>query len=124
MRQLRPFLDHQAVDVVIIDPMYNGILESLRMAALCDAYEINVASHNYCGPIGTLITAAFGGVVPNFRVMETDNVQVPWAYDLLSEKPTIRNGHMELMNGPGWGAEINEDALVEHPPIEAQAGSK
>ena len=122
MRQLRPFLDHQAVDVVIIDPMYNGILESLRMAALCDAFEINVASHNYCGPVGTLITAAFGAVVPNFRVMETDYVQVPWAWDLLTAKPIIQNGHIELMNGPGWGAEINEDAVAEHPPIAAQPG--
>lgn len=121
MRQLRPFLDHQAVDVVIIDAMYNGILESVRMAALCDAHEINVASHNYSGPIGTLITAAFGGVVPNFRVMEADVVQVPWAYDLLTEQPIIRDGHMELMSGPGWGAEVNEDALKEHPPIEAHA---
>jgi galactonate dehydratase len=122
MRQLRPFLDHQAVDVVIIDVMYNGILEALRMANLSDAFEINVASHNYAGPIGTLITAAFGGVVPNFRVMEVDNEQVPWTYDLLTEKPVIENGHMKLMSGPGWGAEVNEDAVREHPPIEMKTG--
>jgi L-alanine-DL-glutamate epimerase-like enolase superfamily enzyme len=122
LRQLRPFLDQQAVDVVIIDAMYNGILESLRMAALCDAHDINVASHNYCGPIGTLITAAFCGVLPNFRVMEIDAVQVPWAYDFLTVKPVIENGHMKLLDGPGWGADVNEDAVKEHPPIEEMAG--
>ena len=122
LRQLRPFLDQRSVDVVIIDAMYNGILESLRMAALCDAYEINVASHNYAGPIGTLITAAFCGVLPNFRVMEIDAVQVPWAYDLLTRKPVIENGHMRLMPGPGWGAEVNEDAVKAHPPIQEKAG--
>lgn len=122
MRQLRPFLDHQSVDVVITDVMYNGILESLRMAALCDAYEINVATHNYSGPIGTLITATFCGVVPNFRVMEIDTMQVPWAYDLLTVKPVIENGHIALMSGPGWGADINEDAVAEHPPIQEKTG--
>jgi L-alanine-DL-glutamate epimerase-like enolase superfamily enzyme len=122
LRQLRPFLDHRAVDVVIIDAMYNGILESLRMAALCDAHDINVASHNYCGPIGTLITAAFCGVLPNFRVMEIDAVQVPWAYDLLTVRPVIENGHMKLLDGPGWGADVDEDAVKEHPPIEEKAG--
>jgi len=121
-RQLRPFLSHEAVDVVIVDAMYNGILESLRMAALCDGFEINVASHNYCGPIGSLITASFCAVLPNFRVMEIDPVQVPWAYDLLTEKPVIENGHMRLMSGPGWGAEVNEDAVREHPPIDEKAG--
>jgi L-alanine-DL-glutamate epimerase-like enolase superfamily enzyme len=69
-----------------------------------------------------LITAAFGGVVPNFRVMEVDNEQVPWTYDLLTEKPVIENGHMKLMSGPGWGAEVNEDAVREHPPIEMKTG--
>jgi len=122
MRQLRPFLDHRSVDVVIIDAMYNGILESLRMAALADAFDINVASHNYSGPMGTLITAAFCGVLPNFRVMEIDAVQVPWAYDLLTERPVIEDGHMGVMYGPGWGAEVNEDAVKEHPPIEEKAG--
>jgi galactonate dehydratase len=122
MRQLRPFLDHKSVDVVITDVMYNGILESLRMAALCDAFEMNVATHNYSGPIGTLITAAFCGVVPNFRVMEIDNVQVSWAYDLLTEKPVIENGHIGLLSGPGWGADVNEDAVREHPPIEVKSG--
>jgi L-alanine-DL-glutamate epimerase-like enolase superfamily enzyme len=121
-RQLRPFLSHEAVDVVIIDAMYNGILESLRMAALCDGFEINVASHNYSGPIGSLITAAFCAVLPNFRVMEIDPVQVPWAYDLLTQKPAIENGHMALMSGPGWGADVDEDAVREHPPIEERAG--
>lgn len=121
-RQLRPFLAHEAVDVVIVDAMYNGILASLRMAALCDGFEVNVASHNYSGPIGTLITAAFCAVLPNFRVMEIDPVQVPWAYDLLTVKPVIKNGHMRLMTGPGWGADVNEDAVREHPPIEEKAG--
>jgi hypothetical protein len=32
--------------------------------------------------------------------MEIDAVQVPWAYDLLTTKPVIENGHMTLMSGP------------------------
>ncbi|MDD9907947.1 MAG: mandelate racemase/muconate lactonizing enzyme family protein [Rhodospirillaceae bacterium] len=122
LRQLRPFLDHRAADVVIIDVMYNGILEALRMAALCDAFEVNVATHNYSGPIGSLITAAYCGVLPNFRVMEIDVDQVPWAYDLLTVKPVIENGHMGLLPGPGWGAEVDEEAVKAHPPIQEKSG--
>ena len=122
LRQLRPFLDHRAADVVIIDVMYNGILEALRMAALCDAFEVNVATHNYSGPIGSLITANYCGVLPNFRVMEIDVDQVPWAYDLLTVKPVIENGHMGLLPGPGWGAEVDEEAIKAHPPIQEKSG--
>ena len=102
--------------------MYNGILEALRMAALCDAFEVNVATHNYSGPIGSLITASYCGILPNFRVMEIDVDQVPWAYDLLTVKPVIENGHIGLLPGPVWGEEVNEEAVKEHPPIQEKPG--
>jgi L-alanine-DL-glutamate epimerase-like enolase superfamily enzyme len=49
-------------------------------------------------------------------------VQVPWAYDFLTEKPVIENGCMTLLPGPGWGADVNEDAVKEHPPIAEKSG--
>lgn len=115
-RQLRPFLEQQAVDVVIIDVPWCGILESMRMAALADSFEVNVAPHNFCGPIATMISANFAAAVPNFRVMEIDVVQVPWTYDLITTKPVVENGHMLIPTGAGWGAELNEEALKAHPP--------
>lgn len=119
-RQLRPFLEEQAVDVVIIDVPWNGILEAMRMAALADAFEVNVATHNFCGPIATLISAHFCAAVPNFRVMEMDVVQVPWTYELVTQAPVVENGEMRLPNGPGWGAEVDEAALRAYPPISAK----
>jgi L-alanine-DL-glutamate epimerase-like enolase superfamily enzyme len=116
-RQLLPYLIQNAVDVVIIDVPWNGIYEAIRMAALADSFEINVATHNFCGPIATLISAHFCAAVPNFRVMEMDVVQVPWTNDLITQVPVIENGHMRLPSGPGWGAEVNEQALLDHPPI-------
>ena len=42
-RDYRPFFERQAVDVAIIDTPWNGVAESLKIAAMADAYEINVA---------------------------------------------------------------------------------
>jgi galactonate dehydratase len=114
-RQLRPFLEEQAVDIVVIDVMWNGILESMRMAALADAFEVNVACHNFCGPIATLINAHFGAAVPNFRVMEMDAVQVPWTNDLVTLAPAVERGTLTVPNAPGWGAEVDEESLRAHP---------
>src|SRR5690606_12800934 len=119
-RQLRPYLEAQAVDVVIIDVPWNGIYESMRMAALADSFEVNVATHNFCGPIATLMSAHFCAAVPNFRVMEMDVVQVPWTNDLITNPPTVENGHMRLPEGPGWGADVDEEALKAHPPVKAK----
>jgi L-alanine-DL-glutamate epimerase-like enolase superfamily enzyme len=116
-RLLRPFLEEEAVDVVIIDVPWNGLYESMRMAALADSFEINVAPHNFCGPLATLINAHFCAAVPNFRVMEMDVVQLPWMNDLITHTPAIERGVMRLPAGPGWGAEVNEEALLAHPVL-------
>ena len=115
-RDYRPFFEHQSVDVAIIDTPWNGVAESLKIAAMADAYEVNVAPHNFYGPLATMMSAHFCAVVPNLRIMEIDPDTVPWYGDLVTTKPVIRDGHLLLPEGPGWGTEIDEAAVRAHPP--------
>lgn len=116
-RQFRPFFEQQSVDVAIIDVAWNGILESCKIAAMADAYEINVAPHNFNGHIGSLMSAHLCAAIPNFRVMEIDIEDVPWKDDLVDKVPVIENGELLIPTGIGWGAEVNEDAIRAHPPL-------
>jgi galactonate dehydratase len=115
-RDYRPYFEHQAMDVAIIDTPWNGVAESLKIAAMADAYEVNVAPHNFYGHLATMMNAHFCAVVPNFRIMEIDPDTVPWYDDLVTVKPRIENGYLMLSDGPGWGTEINEEAVRAHPP--------
>src|ERR1700761_7074914 len=115
-RQFRPFLENQAVDVAIIDVAWNGILESYKIAAMADAYEVNVAPHNFNGHIGSLMSAHLCAAIPNFRVMEVDSEDVPWKDELVTPVPRIQNGMFILPTGPGWGVEVNEEVIRAHPP--------
>jgi L-alanine-DL-glutamate epimerase-like enolase superfamily enzyme len=47
--------------------------------------------------------------------MEIEADDVPWKYDLLTVSPKIVGGVFELPTGPGWGAEVDEAAVAEHP---------
>jgi len=114
-RDYRPFFEQQAVDVAIIDTPWNGVGESLKIAAMADTYEINVAPHNFYGHLATMMNAHWSAVVPNLRIMETDPDMVPWQDDLVTVKPRIEHGHLLLPTGPGWGTEVNEDAVRAHP---------
>jgi L-alanine-DL-glutamate epimerase-like enolase superfamily enzyme len=114
-RALRPYLDAQAVDVAIVDVVFNGMLESVKMAALIDAYDVNVAAHNSHGPLGSLMSAHFCAAIPNFRIMEYDADEVPWRRDLLTRSWTLKDGRFELPSGPGWGADIVEEVAQAHP---------
>ena len=35
---------------------------------------------------------------------------------LVTVKPVIENGHLVLPSAPGWGTEVNEEAVRAHPP--------
>lgn len=123
-RQFRPFLEQQAVDVAIIDVTWNGILESMKIAALADTYEVNVAPHNFNGDLGTLMSAAFCAAVPNLRVMEIDIEDVPWKSALLTEPLRVEAGALLVPTGIGWGADIDEDVLRAHPPRGREPGAR
>jgi galactonate dehydratase len=115
-RGFRPFLEAGAVDVAIIDVPWNGLAEGVKIAAMADAYEVNVAPHNFYGHLSTLMSAHFCAAVPNFRIMEIDIDDVPWKDDLVTIPPVIENGELILPAGPGWGADIDEAAVGAHPP--------
>jgi len=55
-RQFKDFFENYAMDVGIIDLPWNGILESMKIAAMAEAYEVNCAPHNFYGHMSTLMT--------------------------------------------------------------------
>lgn len=115
-RDYRPYFEHQSVDVAIIDTPWNGVAESVKIAAMADTYEVNVAPHNFYGHLATMMNAHFCAVVPNVRIMEIDPDTVPWYDELVTVKPEIVDGFLQLPTGPGWGTEVNEEAVRAHPP--------
>ena len=114
-RSLKPYLEDHAVDVAIIDPQWNGLTELMRMAAMADAYEVNVASHNFNGPLANVMSGHFCAAVPNFRIMEFDADEVPWKPKLITNPYVIEDGEMLLPKGAGWGTEVDEAMVRAHP---------
>jgi galactonate dehydratase len=114
-REFRSYFENGSVDVAIIDVPYNGILESMKIASMADAYEVNVAPHNFYSPLATTISAHFAASVPNLRIMEIDPDVVPWYYELATVAPKIGNGYISPPSGPGWGTEVNEEVVRAHP---------
>jgi L-alanine-DL-glutamate epimerase-like enolase superfamily enzyme len=114
-RDFRPFLENYAMDVAIVDVIWNGLAESMKIAAMCDVYEVNCAPHNFYGNLCTQISAHFSATIPNFRVMEIDIDSVKWR-DEFTTPPVIENGELVLPTGPGWGVEVNEAAIRARPP--------
>jgi len=116
MAGLRTYLDAKSVDFAIIDVQWNGMINAMKMSALADSYEVNVAAHNYHGHLSTLMGAHLCALLPNFKAMEFVVDEVPWMQDLFTHSLKISNGVMHVPSRPGWGMDVNEEALRAHPP--------
>jgi len=115
-RDFRPYFEAYAFDTAIVDVIWNGFAESLKIASMADVYEVNVAPHNFYGHLASAISAHFCAAVPNFRIMEIDIDGVPWRDEIVDNPPVFENGDYLLPKGPGWGVEPDEAAMRRHPP--------
>jgi len=116
IRQFMPYINEQAMDVAIIDAVWNGVWQSMKIAAVADAHEINVAPHNFYGDLCTMLNANFAAAVPNLRIMEADIDRLPWENELFTHAPEYEDGHLIVPDRPGWGTEPIEEAIRAHPP--------
>ncbi len=114
-RAYAPYLQAHAVDVAVVDVPWNGFHEAVRIASLAETFEVNVAPHNFYGPLADLMSAHFCAVAGNAAIMEIEGDDVPWKTSLLTAGPRIEAGQFIIPSGPGWGAEPNEEALAAHP---------
>jgi galactonate dehydratase len=121
LREFLPYFREQAMDVAIIDAVWNGVWQSMKIAAAADACEVNIAPHNFYGHLATMMNAHFAAATPNLRIMEIDIDRLPWDGEVFTAVPQFEDGYLVVPHTPGWGTEPNEDAIRAHPP-KAQGG--
>jgi len=118
LREFMPYFTAQAMDVAIVDTPWNGVWQSMKIANLAEAHEVNVAPHNFYGHLCTMMNAHFAAAVPNLRIMETDIDRIEWDHELVSQVPVYEKGELVMPDRPGWGTEPVEDAIRARPPKE------
>jgi len=116
VRDFLPYLQRQAVDFAIVDAVWNGTAQAMKVSALADAMDVNCALHNFYSHLSTMMNVHLAAAMPNFQILETDIDRIAWEADLFTHLPEIRDGHILLPDRPGWGTEPIEEALLAHPP--------
>ncbi|MCB9929224.1 MAG: mandelate racemase/muconate lactonizing enzyme family protein [Alphaproteobacteria bacterium] len=116
LKNFLPYFEAQAMDVAIIDAVWNGVWQSMRIAAMADAHDINIAPHNFYGDLCSMMNIQFAAAVPNLHIMEIDVDRLPWETDLFTHAPEFRDGHVLVPDRPGWGTEPIEEAIRARPP--------
>jgi galactonate dehydratase len=110
-------LQHKAAHVLQPDIVYSGgFLETKKIAACAETFYVSVAPHNCDGPLKTLASIHLCANIPNFLILETfEDYDVPWRFELTPGCPRVQKGQYAVPSTPGWGTEVNEEVLREHP---------
>ncbi|MCI0621833.1 MAG: mandelate racemase/muconate lactonizing enzyme family protein [Acidobacteria bacterium] len=113
----RELLNKQAVAVINPDVTnVGGISEARKVAAMAKASYITVAPHNPNGPLATAASVHLAASIPNFLMLERRGLieDVARADEVGSPPLQMQDGKLLLPTGPGWGVELNAEALARY----------
>jgi galactonate dehydratase len=117
----KDMLDHDAMSVVMADLCWTGgLTEGRKIAALAETYHRPFAPHDCVGPVGFIagIHASFSQ--PNTLIQESVRAfYTGWYKELVTTMPTIRNGFVLPMEGPGLGTEL-QPAVFDRPDLKSR----
>ncbi|HSB15994.1 MAG TPA: galactonate dehydratase [Bryobacteraceae bacterium] len=86
-----------------------GITECRLIAGMAEAYYASIAPHNPLGPISLAAGVQLSASIPNFLCQE----QVSLGEGYIKKPFTVREGYLDLPDGPGLGIELDENAMAD-----------
>lgn len=92
-----------------------GVTQAVKVAAIAEAYDVEIAFHNAFGPIQNAVTIQLDAAIPNFLIQESFyDVFPPWKRQLVKDQSKVENGYASVPTKPGLGVEVDEKILEDH----------
>jgi L-alanine-DL-glutamate epimerase-like enolase superfamily enzyme len=109
-------IDMRAVNVVQPDVCYlGGVTRTLKVAEMAREAELPCTPHSANLSLVTVFTLHLMGALKNagpyveFSIEGTD--YYPWQEGIYDPALVVKDGKVQIPDGPGWGVEINPDFL-------------
>jgi galactonate dehydratase len=112
----RKVIETQAIEIVQPDVgNTGGLMETKKIAAMAEAYNMRFAPHNCASGLCTAATAQVSACTSNFMTLEIYPyfVEYPNYVEILEENPErrIKDGYLEVDHQPGLGVTLNQKAI-------------
>ncbi len=105
----REVLEKRAATILQPDLCHAGGITEVRLiAGMAEAYYAAIAPHNPLGPISLAAGVQLAASIPNFLCQE----QVTLGDGYLKKPFKVREGYLDLPQGPGLGIELDDEAVA------------
>ena len=114
--EFQRLFEQKAISIVQPDICHAGGLSELKkISQAAETYYVSVAPHNSNGPISTVASLHLDMSIPNCYKQEIFVSFLEGYKKVLTNNINIENGFATIPDGPGWGTDIDEEALKEFP---------
>jgi L-alanine-DL-glutamate epimerase-like enolase superfamily enzyme len=122
--QVREWLEKHVSQYLMTDPLWNGgIGETRKIAAMAEAFGIPMILHNVAGPFAQAACLHLGAHIPNLAFIESCRAFHQTYFPILADyAPIVVDGQFSLLDGPGLGLKLREEALAR-PDLDRQVSS-
>jgi 2-dehydro-3-deoxyphosphogalactonate aldolase len=91
-----------------------GITQAKKIAAIAEAYYVDVAPHVWGGPVLTAAAVQLSMCIPNFLIMESILKSQDFHKEITTEFVEWRNGYIYPSNRSGLGIGLDEKFVRSH----------
>jgi galactonate dehydratase len=117
--EFRELLEQNAVGIIQPDICHAGGMSELhKIAAMAETYYVTVAPHNSNGPISTVASLHLDMAINNCHMQELFLNSLDLYQEVLTNPLIIEDGYGTPPDGPGWGTDLDDAVLAQHPPSE------
>lgn len=111
----KTLFDNKAVDIAMPDiGRAGGILETQKICALAQEYDVAVSPHNYSSGVLLAATMQLMAATNNTKLLEYDASANAVYHEFFSEPLNFHNGNITVPNLPGLGIALKQDILDKY----------
>jgi galactonate dehydratase len=110
----RPILESRAADVLQPDiGNTGGIMETKKIAAMAEAYNLQIQPHVCGSPVATAAALQLDACTTNILIQELYPYRDPAHFQIVDAAPErdVRNGQLVIRDRPGLGVNLVEERL-------------
>jgi L-alanine-DL-glutamate epimerase-like enolase superfamily enzyme len=123
-QMFRQMIDKRAASIIMVDLAWcGGLSEGRKIAHMAEAAELPVTLHDCVGPVVYAASCALSSTLPNIQYQEAVRAYYTgWYTEITEDIPTVTDGHVRPLEGPGLGLRLREELFSRSDAILQKTG--
>jgi galactonate dehydratase len=90
-----------------------GIMETKKIAAMAETYNMRIQPHVCASPVSTAAALQLVACIPNFIILELYPYRIPEHFEIVDHAPEwdVKDSFLPITDRPGLGVELVEERV-------------